>query len=569
MNESSADKLCPKCGAPIPAEAPLGLCPRCALAGAATETDAGTAPAHHHTPPSLAAVRAAFPQFEVIELIGAGGMGAVFKARQPKLDRLVALKLLAEPLGKNPAFAERFNREARMLAKLSHPNIVSVFDFGEAGGFFYLLMEFVDGVNLRQAMRAGRFTPAQALEIVPKICEALQFAHEQGILHRDIKPENILLDQKGRVKIADFGIAKLVGAAKADVTLTASGASLGTPAYMAPEQIERPGEVDHRADIYSLGVVFYEMLTGELPLGRFAPPSKKTPLDERVDEIVLRALAKERELRQQSAGEVKTEVEEVTTTLKSGGQHLFTNQPTAPSPPAPQTSSRSTSARALRRAVAVTGVPVALFAATPFYNAWERQDWLAFRAELLIASLAGLIWIGLAQRLWISAKTTAPVRRAITRISYMMLLAAGLVPVLAAFYLATVPYVYVAHYRFAIDNTILRANMPSIFQESFAYDGSLRLRKSRRTRLFDLQAAAATPQEAVDCANNGMDLVKRIASEVPDGNLGMVDPPRLDERPSRPNVPMVICIVGVFSLSQAGLGLLALFSARRLNKPAT
>ncbi len=311
MNEASAEKRCPKCGAPILAEALQGLCPRCVLAGAATETDAGSPSAHRPAPPPLEDVRAAFPQFEVIELIGAGGMGAVFKARQPKLDRLVALKLLSEPLGKHPAFAERFHREARVLAKLNHPNIVSVFDFGEAGGFFYLLMEFVDGVNLRQAMRAGRFSPAQALEIVPKICEALQFAHEHGILHRDIKPENILLDQKGRVKIADFGIAKLVGTAKADVTLTASGASLGTPAYMAPEQIEKPGEVDHRADIYSLGVVFYEMLTGELPLGRFAPPSKKTPLDERVDDIVLRALAKERELRQQSAEEVKTEVEGV------------------------------------------------------------------------------------------------------------------------------------------------------------------------------------------------------------------------------------------------------------------
>jgi hypothetical protein len=173
-------------------------------------------------------------------------------------------------------------------------------------------MEYVGGVNLRQALRAGRFTPAQALGIVPKICEALQFAHEHGVLHRDIKPENILLDSKQQVKIADFGIAKLAGEAAGPVTLTASGAALGTPAYMAPEQIENPSEVDHRADIYSLGVVFYEMLTGELPLGRFAPPSRKTPLDERVDEIVMRALAKEKELRQQSANEVKTQVENVT-----------------------------------------------------------------------------------------------------------------------------------------------------------------------------------------------------------------------------------------------------------------
>jgi hypothetical protein len=195
---------------------------------------------------------------------------------------------------------------------LNHPNIVSVFDFGEAGGFFYLLMEFVDGANLRQAMRAGRFTPEQALAIVPKICEALQFAHSEGILHRDVKPENILLDARGRVKIADFGIAKLVGERQPVTQLTATGATIGTPQYMAPEQIEHPEAVDHRADIYSLGVVFYEMLTGELPIGRFAPPSQKTPMDPRVDEVVLRALEKEREKRYQSAGEVKTSVEHLT-----------------------------------------------------------------------------------------------------------------------------------------------------------------------------------------------------------------------------------------------------------------
>src|SRR5205814_3527182 len=165
--------------------------------------------------------------------------------------------------------SERFSREGLLLARLSHPNIVTLHDFGQANGFFYLLMEFVDGVNLRQAMKAGRFTPGQALAVVPRICEALQYAHNEGVLHRDIKPDNILLDTRGRVKIADFGIAKLLAEAVAENPLTGSGASLGTPHYMAPEQIEKPNAVDHRADIYSLGVVFYEMLTGELPLGRF------------------------------------------------------------------------------------------------------------------------------------------------------------------------------------------------------------------------------------------------------------------------------------------------------------
>jgi serine/threonine protein kinase len=257
------------------------------------------------------AVATAFPQLDRIELIGTGGMGAVYKARQPKLDRWVALKLLPVELGRDPTFAERFLREARVLARLSHPNIVAVHDFGQSGEFCYLLMEYVDGANLRQAMRAGRFSPAQALSLVPQICAALQFAHDGGVMHRDVKPENILLDARGQVKLADFGIAKLLGPPSGGPALTVTGATVGTPQYMAPEQIEHPGEVDHRADIYSLGVVFYELLTGELPLGRFAAPSSKTPLDSRVDDIVLRALAKERELRQQSANEMRTAVEEV------------------------------------------------------------------------------------------------------------------------------------------------------------------------------------------------------------------------------------------------------------------
>jgi serine/threonine protein kinase len=262
--------------------------------------------------PPIEDLAAAFPNLQILELIGRGGMGFVFKARQIKLERLVALKILPQSLAGDPAFAERFSREGRVLARLNHPNIVTVYDFGQANGFFYLLMEFVDGVSLRQALRAGGFTPAQALTVVPKICEALQFAHNEGILHRDIKPENILLDSKGRVKIADFGIAKLLGEPQAAAGLTGSGAALGTPHYMAPEQLEHPQEVDQRADIYSLGVVFYEMLTGELPIGRFAPPSEKSGVDPRLDEVVLRTLEKERERRTKTAGEVKTQVETIT-----------------------------------------------------------------------------------------------------------------------------------------------------------------------------------------------------------------------------------------------------------------
>lgn len=247
MSDKKLDReTCPSCEAEIPEGAPLGLCPACVLKEAVVETgDASETIPHLWEPPTVQEVAAAFPDLEVMELIGCGGMAAVYKARQTRLDRTVALKLLPKAMAQDAGFRERFEREGRMLAKLSHPNIVGVHDFGESGGFHYLLMEFVSGVNLRQAMQAGRFTPEQALKLVPEVCSALQFAHEAGVLHRDIKPGNILLDTQGRVKIADFGIAKMIGAtAPMEATLTMTGA-LGTPQDMAPEQIENPREVDY------------------------------------------------------------------------------------------------------------------------------------------------------------------------------------------------------------------------------------------------------------------------------------------------------------------------------------
>jgi tRNA A-37 threonylcarbamoyl transferase component Bud32 len=309
--KNSNNSICPKCSCAIPADAPDGLCPKCALEGAATVWTP-TSGGRRTPPPRIDEIAPHFPDLEILELLGAGGMGAVYKARQPQLDRFVALKILSHDLAGDPAFVERFNREARVLGRLSHPNIVGIHDFGTAGPYCYLTMEYVDGVNLRQAMQAGRFTPTEALAMVQHLCSALKFAHEEGILHRDIKPENILIDSKGRVKIADFGIAKLVGEDRRhDVTLTLQGSVLGSPHYMAPEQIETPGDVDQRADIYSLGVVLYEMLTGGLPIGRFALPSEKASMDARIDHIVMRTLEKERQARFQTAEEVRTEVEAV------------------------------------------------------------------------------------------------------------------------------------------------------------------------------------------------------------------------------------------------------------------
>ena len=317
---------CPHCGAALPADAPDGVCPKCLVqqgfdsrSGAAGEEPGvtGSASRPSFVAPSPEELSVRFPQLDIVELVGQGGMGAVYKARQPALDRFVALKILPPEVADDPAFAERFKREARALARLSQPNIVTVHDFGEADGLYYFVMEYVDGANLRQTMAHGGLTPAEALAIVPQICEALQFAHDEGVVHRDIKPENVLIDKRGRVKITDFGLAKLLGTDMDDTaigrpfTLTGTRQVMGTAHYMAPEQMQGSSSVDHRADIYSLGVVFYEMLTGELPIGRFAPPSKKVQVDVRLDDVVLRALEAAPDLRYQRANDVKTEVETI------------------------------------------------------------------------------------------------------------------------------------------------------------------------------------------------------------------------------------------------------------------
>ena len=362
MNVESKSS-CPQCGTPLPADAPGGLCPNCLMAMNLETHSQVEEPTGPHgtrivpppprvpTPGELAKL---FPQLEILECLGRGGMGVVYKARQPRLNRLVALKILAPERVQDPAFASRFEREAQALARLNHPNVVTLYEFGQTQSsaslastalagektrqhretvgtpapLYYFLMEFVDGVNLRQLMQLGRISPREALAIVPQICDALQYAHDQGIVHRDIKPENILMDRRGRVKVADFGLAKIVGnEGRADLPvsqehgtaqqrrptndLTDAGQVMGTPQYMSPEQVEAPGEVDHRADIYALGVVFYQMLTGELPGSKIEPPSKKVQIDVRLDEVVLRALEKKPELRYQQASVFKTQVETI------------------------------------------------------------------------------------------------------------------------------------------------------------------------------------------------------------------------------------------------------------------
>lgn len=328
----SQARICPNCRAPVPADAPEGVCPACALRAGFDISQGDDSPTRGAPEPSSQSLLIEdlvdrLPELEQFELIGRGGMGAVYKARQRKLDRPVAVKVLDSDLRHDPAFAERFAREARTLAQLNHPHVVSVFDFGHRDDLYYLIMEYVDGVNLRQTIEAGRLEPRQALEMVPQICEALQYAHDQGVVHRDIKPENILVDRNGSLKIADFGLAKMMGKEMGQ-RLTRTEQMMGTPNYMAPEQIENPGKVDHRADIFALGVVFYELLTGELPVGRFPPPSRKVQVDVRLDDVVLRTLEKEPSLRYQQASELRSDVQSL-----SGGGYRAAESAHAPAPP--------------------------------------------------------------------------------------------------------------------------------------------------------------------------------------------------------------------------------------------
>lgn len=244
------------------------------------------------------------PAHDFLEFIDSGGMGAVYKARQRSLDRIVAVKVLPILMSNRKAFSDRFKREARALALLNHPGIVSVYDFGEAtGGSLYYVMEYVKGTTLRELIREGRTTSRRLLSIAMQVCEALQFAHMHGIVHRDVKPANILLDERGMVKVADFGLAKVIGPCPGH-DLTTQSDAIGTPEYMAPEAVTHQHEIDHRADIYSLGVLLYEVLTGHVPRGMWEPPSRSVGTDARFDEVVSRAMQTDPQKRFQNIGEL-------------------------------------------------------------------------------------------------------------------------------------------------------------------------------------------------------------------------------------------------------------------------
>ncbi len=203
-----------------------------------------------------------FKDYEILDRVGAGAMGTVFKARQKRLNRIVALKILKPSLARDKRYVERLRREARIVASLSHPNIVAGYDLGEEGGYHFFVMEFVEGKSLRQLLvEWGMFAEEYVLRVAREVAQALDHAYTRDVIHRDIKPGNILIDESGRVKLTDMGLAK----GPADLTLTRDGATVGTPMYISPEQARNPQDVDVRGDLYSLGATLYHMATGVAP----------------------------------------------------------------------------------------------------------------------------------------------------------------------------------------------------------------------------------------------------------------------------------------------------------------
>lgn len=292
----------------MPAPLISGLDPAALLGLGSDETSSAA-----WEPPAPADVAKLFPQWQMKGLLGRGGMGAVYHFHQPDLDRDVAIKLLPIEASRDERQVERFRREARTLAKLRHPGIVALHESGiTPAGHFYFVMEHVDGCPLSDLIADCKLDVPRAIEVVRQVCDALAYAHEQGVIHRDIKPSNILIDSAGHVKVADFGLARLDRASDSDaMTLSHTGAFMGTPAYTAPEQARDAAHVDHRADLYSLGVLLYEMLTGELPRGVFQPPSRKANSDARLDDVVQRALQERPEDRYQAAADIKRDVTSV------------------------------------------------------------------------------------------------------------------------------------------------------------------------------------------------------------------------------------------------------------------
>src|ERR1051326_7913790 len=271
----SALRPCPKCGSEIPTDAPEGGCPGCLLESGlrilAEEAVAEVADLRHSDKATgattrrerFAALLGELGDYELLEEVGRGGQGVVFRARQKTLNRIVALKVISLGEWASKAHLKRFRREAEAAASLNHPSIVPIYEVGERDGSCYFSMQLIEGGQLDEAVRRARMSIRQAAEFIAKVARTVHYAHDHGILHRDIKPGNILLDQQGEPHLTDFGLARLLDA---ESTVTRTVEVLGTPSYMAPEQASgKNAELTSATDVYGLGAVLYQLLTGHPP----------------------------------------------------------------------------------------------------------------------------------------------------------------------------------------------------------------------------------------------------------------------------------------------------------------
>ncbi len=260
--------------------------------------------------PSLEEMQVIFPNHQIEEFIAQGGMGAVYLARQLSLDRPVAIKILPQEFGGNVDYRASFHTEAKVMAKLNHKNLVGIYDFGDMDGMLYIIMEYVPGRTLFESANGRAVEQVEAARLIADMCHGLDHAHNAGMLHRDIKPANVLIDDEARPKIVDFGLARPLDQEQTD------GIIFGTPGYTAPEVLSNPFEVDHRSDIFSMGVMLYEMLTGHLPGKPVIPASKKSGSNMLFDQILHKAIHHNPEERFSTAAEMARALEDVIVKLK-------------------------------------------------------------------------------------------------------------------------------------------------------------------------------------------------------------------------------------------------------------
>lgn len=255
-----------------------------------------------------------FPGYEIKSLIATGGMGAVYSAVQKSLDRMVALKILPKEFSSDAAFCAGFEAEAKAMARLNHANLIGVYDFGEVNGMLYIMMEFVPGKSVYHATYGTIVPPAEAIRLVSAVCHGLAHAHENGIIHRDIKPSNILLDLSSQPKIGDFGLAR-----PAERKIEEGEEIFGTPHYTAPEVVNAPHTVDHRADIFSVGVMLHELITGKLPAADTRPASAIVRCDSRFDTIIRKATQPLAAARYSSAADMAADLQAIANTVQRPG----------------------------------------------------------------------------------------------------------------------------------------------------------------------------------------------------------------------------------------------------------